>query len=277
MHKRKGYSGHYHFTMNIQGTFFETIISNRTTVFFACIIAVSVFWVMGSTIQKSSGETIDEDKVQNIENRFQEVQTGGTGENVHVIKFQDKKSGNFVSWRQAIKFWQAEENDDKEFLQTFIDSLKKVPFSAYYWETTPLSKNAQEMDFECAIVKAPYLEGVSPDIDSFQEHMNKKDCQITSFQNLGGDATLIVPYKQEGVSKETYTHIANFMRAAELTQIFELWKEVGSALNKVLSERSPNQRTWVSTSGAGVFWLHVRLDTRPKYYQYREFANREIT
>ena len=28
---------------------------------------------------------------------------------------------------------------------------------------------------------------------------------------------------------------------------------------------------WVSTSGLGVSWLHIRIDTRPKYYSYAPF------
>jgi hypothetical protein len=28
---------------------------------------------------------------------------------------------------------------------------------------------------------------------------------------------------------------------------------------------------WISTSGLGVYWLHVRLDARPKYYTYAPF------
>ena len=32
---------------------------------------------------------------------------------------------------------------------------------------------------------------------------------------------------------------------------------------------------WVSTAGAGVSWLHVRLDDRPKYYGYQPYRNLE--
>ena len=28
---------------------------------------------------------------------------------------------------------------------------------------------------------------------------------------------------------------------------------------------------WLSTSGLGVYWLHVRLDSRPKYYTYEPY------
>ena len=29
---------------------------------------------------------------------------------------------------------------------------------------------------------------------------------------------------------------------------------------------------WLNTSGAAVAWLHVRLDSSPKYYRHREYA-----
>jgi hypothetical protein len=32
------------------------------------------------------------------------------------------------------------------------------------------------------------------------------------------------------------------------------------------------RRFWISTSGLGVPWVHVRLDSYPKYYQYRPYA-----
>ncbi len=28
---------------------------------------------------------------------------------------------------------------------------------------------------------------------------------------------------------------------------------------------------WLSTAGGGVAWLHVRLDSRPKYYGYSPY------
>ncbi len=31
-------------------------------------------------------------------------------------------------------------------------------------------------------------------------------------------------------------------------------------------------KVWVSTSGDGVSWLHLRIDTRPKYYQHAAYA-----
>lgn len=29
---------------------------------------------------------------------------------------------------------------------------------------------------------------------------------------------------------------------------------------------------WLNTAGAGVPWLHIRLDSRPKYYRYQPYT-----
>jgi len=34
-----------------------------------------------------------------------------------------------------------------------------------------------------------------------------------------------------------------------------------------------NDIPMLSTAGMGVYWLHVRLDTRPKYYQHTPYRD----
>lgn len=61
------------------------------------------------------------------------------------------------------------------------------------------------------------------------------------------------------------------MRQAPEPQKHALWQRVGAAMQRRLSAKP----VWLSTAGAGVPWLHVRLDDRPKYYghaPYRESA-----
>jgi len=40
---------------------------------------------------------------------------------------------------------------------------------------------------------------------------------------------------------------------------------------RAITARLSDRPLWVSTSGLGVAWLHVRLDARPKYYQYTPY------
>jgi hypothetical protein len=38
-----------------------------------------------------------------------------------------------------------------------------------------------------------------------------------------------------------------------------------------VDEQLGEQPLWLSTAGTGIFWLHVRLDSRPKYYTYQPY------
>lgn len=100
---------------------------------------------------------------------------------------------------------------------------------------------------------------------------------VITFPNLGRDAILIVPTPlgtTEAISR-TYGHLANFIREAPQWQIAATWRLVAEQYlqrMKVLQEHDNNESVWLSTAGNGVPWLHFRLDSRPKYYHYKPFA-----
>jgi len=78
-----------------------------------------------------------------------------------------------------------------------------------------------------------------------------------------------------------YTHIAQFSRLAPLDQQKRLWSRAARVIEESLvadeggeeEERKRRRRKplWWSTSGLGVYWVHVRVDTRPKYYTWNEY------
>jgi hypothetical protein len=43
-----------------------------------------------------------------------------------------------------------------------------------------------------------------------------------------------------------------------------------------MARRVGRQPVWLSTAGAGVAWLHVRLDDRPKYYGHGPYRQRPL-
>jgi hypothetical protein len=47
-----------------------------------------------------------------------------------------------------------------------------------------------------------------------------------------------------------------------------LWRNVGETMQQRITDRP----VWLNTAGGGVSWLHVRLDSWPKYYRFRPYT-----
>lgn len=178
-----------------------------------------------------------------------------------------------LRWLEALPLLRGE--DGGAFNSVLAGLLRDFPHPAFFFETTPATPAREEV-FEFVLVPSPQLERVQvADELSFSEHIEDDACarsrDVVSFANLGGDALLVVPCKAPGVaSSDVYAHIAPFVRGAPAGQVSEVWLRTANAMEELL-ERQP--KVWLSTSGLGVFWTHFRLDSRPKYYQYRKFAS----
>jgi hypothetical protein len=147
------------------------------------------------------------------------------------------------------------------------ESLRTSPFAAYFWETAPISREQADAPVEYVIVDSPRLASGRSDRGAFAEHFSS--APVTTFANLSGDAHLVVPCPIAD-GDEAYAHLATFVRRAPGEQIDALWIEVGHAIARWTTSREAP--LWVSTSGLGVAWLHVRLDARPKYYSHRPYC-----
>ena len=167
-----------------------------------------------------------------------------------------------VGYDAALDAWE----NDGEFRGFFLNLLAQAPYEAYCWETPPITAATRHRDFEFVLLDSPYLAG-KVDTESFANHFERAgDKPIIAFPNLGGDAVLVVPCPRGPVTG--YGHLAAFVRSASDEQNHALWRIVGAAVRERLGER----RLWISTAGGGVAWLHVRLDSSPKYYGFRPYA-----
>lgn len=157
---------------------------------------------------------------------------------------------------------------DREFREQWIAALAGLPFEAYCWEAPPLTTRTMGREFHCVFVDSPGLGTPRADPQPFAEHFARApEGGVVVFQSLGKDAALIAPCP--GNEDVDYAHLAVFTRSGTAVQNHALWEAVGTAA----IERIGNNPTWLSTSGFGVAWLHVRLDTRPKYYRYRPYTD----
>jgi len=147
-----------------------------------------------------------------------------------------------------------------------MGELCEAAFPAYFWETPPVTVDTVTRPFEFVLVDSPQLAGLEADSSGFAAHFDSADNQdVVTFSNLGNDAILVAPCPRVRLS--AYPHLAAFSRDAPWRQQDQLWCRVGHVVEKRLGERP----LWLSTSGLGVHWLHIRVDSFPKYYTYRPY------
>lgn len=175
------------------------------------------------------------------------------------LRFVLERTSQPATFADVIAGWRT----DAGFRLFFSRLLAEAPFTAFRWETPGVSSATLTRPFECVLLDAPFL-ARRPDPTAFAEQFTQTQ-SVVAFPNLGGDADLVVPCPLADHS--AYGHIAAFVRHAPEPQRDELWRAVGEAMGGRVGKRP----VWLSTAGAGVSWLHVRLDDRPKYYGFAEY------
>ncbi len=172
--------------------------------------------------------------------------------------------GAIMTYAQVVDGWRS----DPGFAEFFSDQLAASSFKAFLWETPPVTRATFDRPFECVLVDNAVLAGVEPDVAAFSGYFDTgSDQHFVSFDNLGGDARLVAPCPLEPVT--ACAHLAVFLRQAPAAVVIQLWREVSTAISENLSD----EPLWISTCGLGVYWLHVRLDSFPKYYHYAPYQS----
>jgi hypothetical protein len=167
-----------------------------------------------------------------------------------------------LSFREAIGLWQ----DSATFREFFTALISECPFDAFYWESPPVTDRTLDRSFEFVLVEGASLSRLRPDPSPFMSHFSSRQSEeVLTFPNLGGDAILVVPAPL--AAESCYTHLARFLRDAPKSQVDAFWRSAGVAMR----ERISSAPTWLSTAGMGVSWLHLRLDSSPKYYRYEPY------
>ena len=168
-----------------------------------------------------------------------------------------------ATYAEVIRAWQG----DAGFRSQFNALLADAPYSAFRWETPPVTAGTVSRPFEFVLLDSPGL-ARRPDPEAFAEHFAGAESGVIAFPNLGGDAIMVVP--SPIAAPFAYGHLAAFVRHAPESQRHALWQAVGDAM----ARRVGAETVWLSTAGAGVSWLHVRLDDSPKYYGFAQYKQR---
>jgi len=183
------------------------------------------------------------------------------GQNENTVRFRLKKGDQNLSFEEVFKLWKS----NSAFVNFYTDELIKLDYKAFYWEHPAIKKEFLEKRYECILQRSKPLEHLPSNESAFKEHIHSVD-QVVDFMNLGKNARLVVPTKR--TDKEIYNHLGKFMRLAENEQVIEVFKRIGTTM---FEEIEKEKLIWLNTAGLGVIWLHIRMDTRPKYYKTKKY------
>lgn len=168
------------------------------------------------------------------------------------------------SFERVVRGWAS----DEPFRAAFLERLAAAPGPAWFWELPPVTRGRVERPFEFVLVPSPRLARMRADPGDFAEPFGRARGGTAAFWNLGGDALLVAPLPPGSPGADVpYAHLASFVRGAPEPARHELLR----ALAEAVAARLSDVPLWISTSGLGVPWLHVRLDARPKYYQHAPY------
>lgn len=173
------------------------------------------------------------------------------------VKLNFLKDSKVLTWKDVLDLWQ---NEDAEFGQLFKDTLSGCTYQDFFWECVPLKELSTP--FECVLLDAKgVLVGRDASHVAFDEHFANCKSGVVTFPNLNNDATLVVPCPT--TNGDYFVTLSSFVRKSP--DAIDFWKEVGKTISSSLQYGT---KLWVNTDGREVPWLHVRLDSGPKYTKY---------
>lgn len=129
----------------------------------------------------------------------------------------------------------------------------------FQWNTSVL-KNNGNVEYKESFKTTKHL-AEKQNKDAFIEHIkNSKNKYVVYFNNLSKDAMLVVPMP---IDDKNYVTLKDFIDNAPEKQQQKFWKAVAKIAKKMMKEYG---KVWVSVSGFGVDYTHVRVSILPKYY-----------
>jgi hypothetical protein len=183
------------------------------------------------------------------------------GQGDTAVRFKILENESSISFQKVFKLWEKE----PEFIDFYANSLKDFGFKAFFWEHPGLTENTISKPYECILQKSKTLDSRTINEQAFSDYLNSSN-GAEDFLNLGKNARLVIPTKQS--NSEIYKHFGSFIFNAENAQIQAFFQKVGTIVQREIEEKP---MIWLNTAGMGVIWLHVRMDTKPKYYKTKNY------
>ena len=239
------------------------------------ILLLFFYFSVNRTTEVEAAESISEKQSLVAAKMFSHEEEQVTGKVSKYFNFQsrvgEKNTLTFLDFFMAL-------DKKTQFSEYFIELLKSSKFKAFFFECPALTIVHLAKPFEFVLTESSFLASVKmPDTLAFAEYFKQGSPQskVAVFTNLGSDATLLAPIPEESLDSLTkYAHLALYMRRSSLEEVKELFSVVAKTILKKLKKQT-SVPVWLSTSGTGIFWLHIRLDSRPKYYTYSRYTDKK--
>jgi len=182
-------------------------------------------------------------------------------------RYQLQADGRPLSFGDLIDRWSV----DQAFCCEFTKLLAASPFPAFRWEMPALTPTSRLAPAEFVVIDTPAFARRRSDRRTFAGKFDPaRNEGIVTFANLSGDAQMVVPSPLN--PEDDFGHIAAFLRTASTAQTNAFWRTIGG----LMSQYTGDPLVWLNTAGGGVAWLHVRLDSRPKYYHHTPYRTADV-
>jgi hypothetical protein len=170
-------------------------------------------------------------------------------------------SGKEMTFRELFFFMK---DQPVKFHLLLKEAVLSLDYPAVYLEFPKLSDLKLSTRNTCVIIKAPELVNTRSDPEAFNIDCKDKVCKI---ENLSKDAFLIIPNLE---STNDYGHLYKFlMNCNDEQEIRLFWKTSAETIFRQLDIWG---NIWISTSGLGIPWLHLRISRTPKYYHFKSYT-----
>ncbi|CAM9808612.1 unnamed protein product, partial [Discosporangium mesarthrocarpum] len=124
-----------------------------------------------------------------------------------------------LSYEEVLTLW-AESPDFAIYFKAML--LEHVPFEAFFWESVPVTPNSLGKPYQFVVSNSEFLAHCSPMCLPMYTYCTENDpgtTAVVTFQNLGRDATLVVPCAAPNSVPTNYAHLAGFLRTAPKEQV----------------------------------------------------------
>lgn len=188
------------------------------------------------------------------------------GQGDTAIRFRILQNDTPINFQKVFNLWAK----DPDFIDFYVNALKDFDFKAFFWEHPGLTKDTIIKPYECILQKSKTLDSRTINEQAFADYLYSSNGAV-DFLNLGKNARLVIPTKQS--ETEIYKHLGSFIFNATSAQIQAFFHKVGAVVQQEIEKQ---EIVWLNTAGMGVIWLHVRMDTKPKYYKTKNYKRADF-